>query len=83
MLPELAITNGVHLPGSDEFIRLLTCSETTLFYPQRGIPFSCILGYSHSHEVIRKARPHALEYGESIDAIEPRENFKIQSERRN
>jgi pyruvate/2-oxoglutarate dehydrogenase complex dihydrolipoamide dehydrogenase (E3) component len=51
-------------------MRSLACSQTTPFYPQRGIAFSCIFDYSHSHEEIRKERQDAQEYRESIDRIE-------------
>ena len=70
MLPGLAFTNVVRWSGSDPFISLIACSETTPFYPQRGIAFSCIFVYSHSHEEICKVRQHANEYEEPIDGIE-------------
>src|SRR5689334_14868271 len=35
------------LVGLREYIRAFACTETTLFYPQRGIPLSCTFSYSH------------------------------------
>jgi hypothetical protein len=40
--------NGKRQCFQDEF----TYSQTTPFYPYRGIAFLCIFGYSHSHEEI-------------------------------
>src|SRR5437899_3037522 len=51
MLTGLAFTKVAHWSGSDEFIRLLACFETTPFYPQRGIPFSCSFDYSNSMRI--------------------------------
>jgi hypothetical protein len=66
----MASDNASWVLDSGEFMSMLTRSQTTPFYPQRGIAFSYIFDYSHSHEEIRKVRQQAYEYVESIDQIE-------------
>ena len=57
----MSLHQSRELVGLCECIRSFACSETTPFYPQRGIPFLCTFSYSHSEEKIRKAGQFAFE----------------------